>query len=102
MAGFLCYIIGSLIGLLVLAIIIQAILSWLYAFNVVNPYNRFVGMVASFLDAVTGWILRPFQKIIPPLGGLDISPIIVLIILQGVRGYLLPLLCQQLFNIFGS
>ena len=46
MAGFICFIIGSLLTLLWIAIIAQAILSWLYAFNVVNPYNRVVGQIA--------------------------------------------------------
>ena len=46
--------------------------------------------LAHFLDAVTRPILRPVQKIIPPLGGVDISPIIVLLVIQAFRQYLLP------------
>ena len=53
--------------------------------------NRAVYSIAHFLDAVTRPILRPVQKIIPPLGGVDISPIIVLLVIQGIRLYLLPL-----------
>jgi YggT family protein len=89
---FLYYVLDGLLGLLVLAIIISAILSWLVAFDVINLRNRFVYNVAHFLDAVTRPILRPVQKVIPPLGGVDISPIIVLLLIQGFRSYILPLI----------
>src|ERR1700760_977170 len=92
MGSFLYFIVDGLLNLLVIAIIISAILSWLVAFDVINLRNQMVYNVARFLDAVTRPILRPFQKIIPPIGGVDISPIIVLLILQGIRIYLLPLI----------
>lgn len=88
--GFIYYIADAILGLLVLAIIISAVMSWLVAFDVVNPRNRFVGSIGGFLDAVTRPVLAPFQRIIPPLGGVDISPIIAILIIQGVRIYLLP------------
>jgi YggT family protein len=87
---FLYFVLDGLLGLLVLAIIVSAILSWLVAFDVINLRNRFVYNVAHFLDAVTRPILRPVQKVIPPLGGVDISPIIVLLLIQGFRSYILP------------
>jgi YggT family protein len=87
---FLYFVLDGLLGLLVLAIIISAILSWLVAFDVINLRNRFVYNIAHFLDAVTRPILRPVQRIIPPLGGVDISPIIVLLLIQGFRSYILP------------
>ena len=92
MGSFLYFVIGGLLDLLVWAIIISAILSWLVAFDVINLRNRFVYNVAHFLDAVTRPILRPVQKVIPPLGGVDISPIIVLLLIQGFRSYILPLI----------
>ena len=101
MAGFLYYVIDGLVGLLILAIIISAVLSWLVAFNVINLRNQFVYGVARFLEAVTTPVLRPFQKIIPPLGGVDISPIIAILILQGIKGYLLPWLFRPLFAMIG-
>ena len=91
MGSFLYYIVDGLLGLFVVAVIISAILSWLVAFDVINLRNRAVYSIAHFLDAVTRPILRPVQKIIPPLGGVDISPIIVLLVIQGIRLYLLPL-----------
>jgi YggT family protein len=91
MGSFLYFIVDGLLGLLVVAIIISAILSWLVAFDVINLRNQVVYSVAHFLDAVTRPILRPLQKVIPPIGGVDITPIIALLIIQGVRQYLLPL-----------
>jgi|SRR5579859_58400 len=88
--NFVAFIIDSLLNLLSLAIIVSAILSWLVAFDVINLRNRMVYNVASFLDAVTRPVLRPVQRIIPALGGVDISPIIVLLVIQGIRQYLLP------------
>ena len=96
MGSFLEFIVGALLDLLVWAIIISAILSWLVAFDVINLRNRIVYNVARFLDAVTRPILRPFQRVIPPLGGVDITPIIVLLLIQGARMYLLPLIFEPL------
>lgn len=101
MTGFILYVLQGIIGLLIFAIIASAILSWLVAFNVINLRNQFVYGVARFLDAVTAPVLRPFQRLIPPLGGVDISPIIVILLLQGVRGYLLPWLAGPLFALIG-
>ena len=98
---FLYFIVSSLLELLVWAIIISAILSWLVAFDVINLRNRFVYNVSRFLDAVTRPVLAPFQRLIPPLGGVDISPIIVILILQGVIRYLLPIIFNPLVNLMG-
>jgi YggT family protein len=87
---FLYAILDGLLGLLVIAIIISAVLSWLVAFDVINLRNQFVYNVARFLDAVTRPVLRPVQKVIPAIGGVDISPIIVLLVIQAFRSYLLP------------
>jgi YggT family protein len=101
MGRFLYFIVDGLLGLLVLAIIIGAILSWLVAFDVINLRNRFVFSFTRFLDAVTRPILRPVQKVIPPLGGVDISPIIVLLVIQGVRLYLLPMIFNPIIAALG-
>lgn len=95
---FVAFIAGALLNLLIWAIIISAILSWLVAFDVINLRNRFVYNVARFLDAVTRPVLAPFQRIIPPLGGVDISPIIVILLLQGARTYLLPAIFEPLIR----
>lgn len=66
-------------------IIASAVFSWLYAFNVVNPGNHFVGMIGEFLYKATEPALRPIRRVIPDLGGLDISPIILLLIIMFLR-----------------
>src|SRR3569623_3031863 len=98
MGSFLLYIVDGLLQRLARAIIVSAILSWLVAFDVINQRNQFVYNLARFLDAVTRPILRPVQKIIPPIGGVDISPLIVLLLLQGIRIYLLPLIFTPIIN----
>jgi YggT family protein len=101
MASFILFIISSLLELLIIAIIANAILSWLVVFDVVNMRNRFVAQLARFLDAVTRPLMRPVQKIIPPFGGVDISPIIVILVLVGVQKYLLPLIFAPLIGMLG-
>jgi len=101
MGNFLYYIVSALLDLLVWAIIISAILSWLVAFDVINLRNRFVFSVSRFLDAVTRPVLAPFQKIIPTLGGVDISPIIAILVIQGARIYLLPIIFRPIIAALG-
>ena len=100
--NFVFFIIGALLSLLWWAIIISAVLSWLVAFDIINLRNRAVYQISTFLDRVTGPVLRPFQRIIPPLGGVDISPIVVLLIITGVRAILLPALLRFLIGLTGG
>lgn len=88
--GFVLFLVRSLLGLLELAIIVSAIMSWLVAFDVINIRNRFAYQFVHFLEAVTDPILRPLRRIIPPLGGVDITPIIALLIIQGLLSYVIP------------
>ncbi|MGY6708161.1 MAG: YggT family protein [Rhizobiaceae bacterium] len=60
-------------------VILSAVFSWLYAFNVVNPSNQFVGMIGNALYRLTEPALRPIRQILPDLGGIDISPIVLLL-----------------------
>ncbi|WP_339933602.1 YggT family protein [uncultured Brevundimonas sp.] len=76
------WLVGTIVTLLIWMIIASAILSWLFAFDVINHRNRFVNQLASFLDSVTSPMLAPFRRIIPPLGGMDITPIVVLLLLN--------------------
>ncbi|HEU4987588.1 MAG TPA: YggT family protein [Rhizobiaceae bacterium] len=70
-------------------IILSAIFSWLYAFNVVNPRNQFVGMIGNALFRITEPALRPIRNLLPDLGGIDISPIILLLIIFFIRQFLI-------------
>ena len=83
------------IDLYIWVVIAGAILSWLIAFNVVNTSNRFVYSVADMLYRVTEPALRPIRSILPNLGGIDISPVILILILLFIRdvvllGWVLP------------
>jgi len=66
-------------------IIGSAVFSWLYAFNVVNPRNEFVGTIGNMLFRLTEPALRPIRRFMPDLGGIDISPVILLLIIYFVR-----------------
>ena len=76
-------------------IVASAILSWLVAFNVVNTRNDFVRSIWNFLDAVTEPVLRPIRNILPNLGGVDISPIILILLIIFIQNlivdYLMPI-----------
>ena len=102
MAGFICFIVGAVLTLLFWAIIISAIMSWLFAFDVINYRNRFVAQLAHFLDSITAPILAPLRSVIPSLGGIDITPIIALLIISGIRSYILPASCQALYQLLGG
>ncbi len=69
-------------------LIIYVLLSWLIAFNVVNTYNRFVFSVNDFLYKITEPALRPIRRIVPNLGGIDIAPVILALIIIGIRIFL--------------
>ncbi len=87
-------IILLVLQLYVYLLIAAAVLSWLIAFNVVNVRNQFVGMVADFLYRITEPVLRPIRNIMPNLGGLDISPVILILLIifiqRVIELYILP------------
>ena len=74
-----------ILDLYVWLLIASAILSWLIAFNVVNTRNQFVASVAEFLYRITEPLLRPIRNFMPSLGGLDISPIILILIIMFIQ-----------------
>ncbi len=75
------WLILQVLDLYMWAVIIGVVLSWLVAFNVVNTSNRFIFMVGDFLHRITEPALRPIRRTIPNLGGLDISPVVLIILL---------------------
>jgi len=62
-------------------VIAQVIMSWLVAFGVINTYNRVVAQIGEVLYRLTEPALRPIRRLLPDLGGIDISPIILLLLL---------------------
>jgi YggT family protein len=75
------WLVTTLITLYIWIIIASAVLSWLVAFNVVNPHNSVVRAIGETLYRLTEPALRPIRSMLPSLGGLDISPVILIIIL---------------------
>lgn len=79
------WLISTLIQLYIWILIANAVLSWLVAFNVVNPSNNVVRTIGETLYRLTEPVLRPIRQILPSLGGLDISPVIAIILLIFVQ-----------------
>jgi YggT family protein len=71
-------------------VIAMAILSWLIAFNVVNTRNPVVNMIAELLYRITEPVLRPIRSMLPNLGGIDISPVILFLIIIFIQSVVIP------------
>lgn len=82
-------LIYTIIQLYIFVIIAAAIMSWLVAFNVLNTHNRFVAIVYDMMNRLTEPGLRPIRRILPNLGGIDISPVILILILIFLQNLLL-------------
>ena len=78
-------LVSTVISIYVWLLIAQAVLSWLVAFGIVNRYNRVVATIGDFLWRITEPLLRPIRRVIPDLGGIDISPVILILLLWFVR-----------------
>lgn len=68
--------------------LIMIIMSWLISFNVINTRNDFVAAVWRVINAITEPILRPIRRVIPPMGGLDLSPIVVFVIIFFLQNWI--------------
>ncbi|MBS0548209.1 MAG: YggT family protein [Proteobacteria bacterium] len=84
----LAILVDKIIDIYTWIVIASAIMSWLVAFGVVNTRNQFIRMVVDFLYRVTEPALRPIRRIMPNLGGVDISPVILLLLLFFLRSLL--------------
>ena len=90
-------LIDSIINIYIWLIIINAILSWLVAFNVLNTQNRFVFAVLNVTHQLTDPVLNKIRKFIPNLGSIDISPIVLILLLFFIRNLFFELLSPNLF-----
>jgi len=82
----------TVIDLYIWIVVIGVILSWLTAFNVINTSNRFVYMAGDFIFRITEPALRPIRNILPNMGGFDLSPVILILILIFAKDFLIQLL----------
>ena len=80
--------ISMLLNLVWWVFLIMIIFSWLISFNVINTRNQFVATVWRILNQITEPILRPIRRIIPPVGGLDLSPILVFVIIFFLQSFI--------------
>ncbi len=81
-------------------VIISIIISWLVAFGIINTYNEFTRSVIQFLSAVTEPMYRPIRNYVPPVSGVDLAPLILLIFITFlqwvvIRGWLIPFFASQ-------
>lgn len=81
----LFWLVDTVVSLYIWALILSAVLSWLVAFGVINTQNRFVYLVGDFLHRVTEPALAPIRRVLPNLGGVDISPLVAILVLIFVR-----------------
>jgi YggT family protein len=88
----LANLIGTVIGLYIWVLIATAVLSWLTAFGIVNRHNQIVNAIGRFCYALTEPVLRPIRRIIPLIGGVDLSPLILILLLWFIRDEIVYLL----------
>ena len=81
----LLFLLSAVIELYIWVVLIQVILSWLVAFNVINMQNQFVYTLGNMLYRLTEPALQPIRRFTPNLGGIDISPVILILLLYFVR-----------------
>lgn len=93
------WLVNTVIGLIIFLLIVQAVISWLIAFNVINLGHPVARQVVSFLDALTDPLLRPLRRIVPRLGGVDISPIVLILLLGFIRVLFNATLAQALYRL---
>lgn len=100
--GFIFFVANALLSLLSLAIFVWVVLSWLFVLDIINRNNRFVGQIAYALERFTAPVLAPLRAVVPNLGGIDITPIIALILIQGVKAYLMPAAYGAALSLVGA
>ncbi|MFY2824364.1 YggT family protein [Ruegeria sp. MALMAid1280] len=77
-------------------VLIQVIMSWLINFQVLNLHQQFVAQIWYGLNRILEPIYRPIRRVMPDLGGIDLTPLVVLVIIISLRSYVLPELFQAL------
>jgi YggT family protein len=90
----LLWLFDTIITLYIYVLVASAIYSWLVAFNVINSRNSVVGMIGDFLYKVTEPVLAPIRRRMPDLGGIDLSPVVLIIGLIFLR--------MLVFEVFGA
>ncbi len=82
------WVIDTLISLFVFVVIVRMVMSWLFAFDVVNRRNRIAWSINDMSIRITDPVMRPIQRVLPPLGGLDLSPLVIVMGAFVIQWYL--------------
>jgi YggT family protein len=85
MVNAIFWLLGELIHLYILAIIAAVVISMLISFGVINARSQFVYTIADFLNRLTNPFLNPIRRMLPDLGGIDISPVIAILLLEALQ-----------------
>lgn len=93
---FLLQFIVWLLNLVEFFLLVYVIMSWLIGFGVINVYNNVVRMIWDGLSALMEPLLRPFQRLLPAMGGLDISPLLLVVVIELIKQVIVPNLAQAL------
>lgn len=89
-------LVSAIIGLIEMVQLVFVVISWLYAFDIVSRRNAFIGSLWEFTRRVTDPMLRPLRRLIPPIAGVDLSVLVLLLILELARTQILPWLYNLL------
>jgi YggT family protein len=85
MGSAIVWLVNAVIGLAIFFIFVRAIVGWLVQFDIINTRNQFVYQVLTMLERVTDPVLRPIQRVVPTLGGIDFSPVVAWLALSVIR-----------------
>lgn len=96
MINILYQLIHAILGLVIVVLVVYVVISWLYAFDVVSRRNAFVASIWRFASAVSDPMLRPLRRLIPPIAGVDLSVLVLLLAITLVRDSVLPWLVNVL------
>lgn len=94
----IAYFIVPVLDILVIVLVVNIVLSWLIAFNIVNARNQFVAAIWRLSSSLLDPFLNPIRRVLPNLGGLDLSPIVFFLVVQFVRNWLL---LDQIYPMLG-
>ncbi len=88
-------LIDQIINIYIFILFLNIIISWLIAFNIVNFYNKFVSTIYLISKKLTDPLLNPIRNLMPNLGGIDVSPVIILLLLYFIRNILFEYFWQS-------
>ena len=95
--GAVLWLINTILQLYLYAVIAWVILSWLFIFNVINRYSPIVVTIEQFLNAIIAPLLNPIRRFVPLMGGIDISPLILIIVIEFVRRFIRSTFVQFMY-----